>query len=663
MTISSRPKTTQRTPNPALGAALAVAVLLAFSTAPALAHVELDAPNGGETLEAGSVFTIVWHENVEHQLIDFDLWYSTSGPGGPWNVLAFDLNPIHGTEGYTFDWVVPDHQSSHVRLRVRQDNSGEDYLDVSDSDLTIVKSLSTETVTLEPSQDAALYEGDGSLANGAGDYLFTGRTEAQNDSAERRAVLAFELADAVPTGSTITSVSLEMTMSKTISGAQTVELRRVLESWSEGPSHASGQEGGGAAAQGGDVTWVHRDYPDIEWSMVGGALSGTASGTQEISGNGSYTWSSTPEMVADVQSWLENPTGNYGWALVMPSAGTGSSKRFNSRENATSSSRPQLTITYEVSAEGPTAAFIYVPSTPQVGDTVSFSDMSTGSPTTWSWDFGDGNTSDEHNPTHVFDSAGAFTVSLTVSNDAGSDTATSGITVLPENDPVLTEMLFIPAAANAEGSGGSFFVSTADVHNAGVDTASFRLLWLPRNTNNVMPEESAIFTLEPGAVRRFDNLLGDVFNAVGAIGAVAVLSDSQDLKVMSRTFNDTEDGTFGQSIPGVAAADLIPAGAQARLLFLTENDEFRTNLGLVNGIGAPITVQWELFAADGASLDTGETQLRAWENRQILRVLADFAPIEAAYADVWTITTGGAFTCYGSVLDELSSDPTTVLPQ
>jgi hypothetical protein len=44
-------------------------------------------------------------------------------------------------------------------------------------------------------------------------------------------------------------------------------------------------------------------------------------------------------------------------------------------------------------------------------------------------------------------------------------------------------------------------------------------------------------------------------------------------------------------------------------------------------------------------------------------VLRDFAPIEAAYAHVWTMTTGGAFTCYGSVLDEISSDPTTVLPQ
>ena len=44
----------------------------------------------------------------------------------------------------------------------------------------------------------------------------------------------------------------------------------------------------------------------------------------------------------------------------------------------------------------------------------------------------------------------------------------------------------------------------------------------------------------------------------------------------------------------------------------------------------------------------------------------DAGPIEvvqAAYVDLWTETPGGAFACYGSVLDAATSDPTTVLPQ
>jgi hypothetical protein len=62
-------------------------------------------------------------------------------------------------------------------------------------------------------------------------------------------------------------------------------------------------------------------------------------------------------------------------------------------------------------------------------------------------------------------------------------------------------------------------------------------------------------------------------------------------------------------------------------------------------------------------IDSGETQLPPLGNTQWNRVFNDEAPIEAAYVDVWTDTTGGAFATYGSVLDETTSDPTTVPSQ
>jgi len=54
--------------------------------------------------------------------------------------------------------------------------------------------------------------------------------------------------------------------------------------------------------------------------------------------------------------------------------------------------------------------------------TVSFVDNSTGSPTSWLWDFGDGNTSTKQNPTHTYDVEGGYTVNLTVKNAVGSNT-------------------------------------------------------------------------------------------------------------------------------------------------------------------------------------------------------------------------------------------------
>lgn len=55
---------------------------------------------------------------------------------------------------------------------------------------------------------------------------------------------------------------------------------------------------------------------------------------------------------------------------------------------------------------------------------VVFTDTSTGSPTSWGWDFGDSNTSALRNQTNVY-AAGLYTVSLTASNAYGSSTATS----------------------------------------------------------------------------------------------------------------------------------------------------------------------------------------------------------------------------------------------
>ncbi|MFH1894234.1 MAG: S8 family serine peptidase [Candidatus Zixiibacteriota bacterium] len=65
---------------------------------------------------------------------------------------------------------------------------------------------------------------------------------------------------------------------------------------------------------------------------------------------------------------------------------------------------------------------------------VSFTDLSTNSPTSWNWTFGDGGTSTAQNPSHTYTSAGTFTVTLTATNSCGSDgeTKTGYITV---NEP------------------------------------------------------------------------------------------------------------------------------------------------------------------------------------------------------------------------------------
>ncbi|WP_410507017.1 PKD domain-containing protein [Methanosarcina hadiensis] len=70
------------------------------------------------------------------------------------------------------------------------------------------------------------------------------------------------------------------------------------------------------------------------------------------------------------------------------------------------------------------AAFSASPASGPVPLSVSFIDNSTGSPDSWTWAFGDGNTSTEKNPIHVYDRTGQFTVSLTVNNSGNTSTET-----------------------------------------------------------------------------------------------------------------------------------------------------------------------------------------------------------------------------------------------
>ena len=72
----------------------------------------------------------------------------------------------------------------------------------------------------------------------------------------------------------------------------------------------------------------------------------------------------------------------------------------------------------------PVAAFSASPTSGNLPLKVQFSDKSTGSPTSWKWNFGDGKTSTSRNPAHTYTKAGKYTVSLTIKNAAGTNTKT-----------------------------------------------------------------------------------------------------------------------------------------------------------------------------------------------------------------------------------------------
>ena len=203
-------------------------------------------------------------------------------------------------------------------------------------------SASAGTINIMPVKDNTLYQYDpaeGDHSNGAGFHFFAG----ENAEGEvRRGVLAFDIAGAIPAGSTITGVTLTLNMSMTPADITIVELHKLLADWGEGTSHAPMGEGDGAPATPNDATWRHRFFDTIFWSTEGGDFTATVSASQSVGPVGQYMWSSA-QMVADVQSWLDNPGSNFGWLVLGDETTAATAKRFDTRESA---SPPILTIEF-----------------------------------------------------------------------------------------------------------------------------------------------------------------------------------------------------------------------------------------------------------------------------------------------------------------------------
>jgi len=205
-------------------------------------------------------------------------------------------------------------------------------------------SAQTELI-IQASKDNTLYEIETvALSNGKGAHFFVGKT---GGGAIRRGLLAFDVAGNIESGASIESVLLTLNMSRTpTTTSKIITLHKLLSNWGEGNSNALGEEGAGAAPMSEDATWIHTFFDSLFWTNNGGDFSDVVSTTASIGGINSYTWNSTPEFVADVQSWLDSPSTNYGWILIGDENAVRTAKRFDSRENDIESDRPLLRVIY-----------------------------------------------------------------------------------------------------------------------------------------------------------------------------------------------------------------------------------------------------------------------------------------------------------------------------
>jgi PKD repeat protein len=129
-----------------------------------------------------------------------------------------------------------------------------------------------------------------------------------------------------------------------------------------------------------------------------------------------------------------------------------------------SSYRSDIAVDNVVIGEGVVAAFTANNTEIDEGETVTFTDQSTGNPTSWQWDFGGGGTpatSTDQNPAITFNTAGTYSVKLIVINTVNSDTLVKNdyITV---NESASSDCTETPYAQSFEDTLGNWVQDTND---------------------------------------------------------------------------------------------------------------------------------------------------------------------------------------------------------
>jgi len=122
----------------------------------------------------------------------------------------------------------------------------------------------------------------------------------------------------------------------------------------------------------------------------------------------------------------------------------------------------------------PIASFQISENTTCVGTLVNFTDFSSNQPTSWLWDFGNGSVSMVQNPTQIYTSAGTYTVLLTVSNSAGTNSISQTIVVYANPTVTLTSNDTDNVVCNNQGLVQlTVSPNNASVSGAGVSNLSF----------------------------------------------------------------------------------------------------------------------------------------------------------------------------------------------
>jgi hypothetical protein len=215
----------------------------------------------------------------------------------------------------------------------------------------------------------------------------------------------------------------------------------------------------------------------------------------------------------------------------------------------------------------------------------------------------------------------------------------------------------IPVVARSQGAYGTHWQSDLWLFN---DAVSAKILDLTYRTAD--SSYRASLAMEPRHIMEIGDILSRLFPAAGEGAGSLHFTGASEVLIVSRTYNQSGSGTYGQFIPAGGPERLLLPGKMGWLLQLQCNDDYRTNVGFSEYSGQDADIEIDLFSTEGTLLARGNFTVPANRNMQISDIFSALGVpcgYPAAYARIVNIS-GGSIYPYASVVDNRTGDATFI---
>jgi hypothetical protein len=258
------------------------------------------------------------------------------------------------------------------------------------------------------------------------------------------------------------------------------------------------------------------------------------------------------------------------------------------------------------------------------------------------------------------------------------------------------DTVYLPAVARLQGAAGAFFKTDVTITNTSTSRVVVQVAYVEGSGDNSTAPDTLVTlpTFAAGERRELIDIAKSALNRESANGYLIFFScreggsctscdtngeDCLNIAVQGRIYNDTPGGTFGQSFPGLpwysyAAFTSTTQGTDRLSINGVRNDaDYRTNIGIVNASQFSSTVlRLRLFNDTGTQVGEMNQTLGPLGRAQfpVTQIAAGFTgdgyviveQVSATPAPGQTDAVPGFF-AYGSLLDNRTSDPTTLEAQ